>query len=98
MDTPQSEESTLTAAGKAIQGLVLEHLSQGMVVFALVLLGYGAIEATGAARVVAVSVGALGVVLPFVGWRRHWSDVSTWLLLLPMSVAIMGAFVWAARG
>lgn len=96
MDAPDSEESTLTAAARAVQGLVLERLAVGMVVIALALIAFGVIEVTGAARAVAVIVGFLGVVMPFAGWRRHWSDAVMWLVLLPLAVAIMVAFSWDA--
>lgn len=98
MDTPESEESTLEAAAKAIQGIVLERLAVGMVLIALVLILYGAVEATGAARVGAVTVGIAGVVMPLASWRLHWSDAAGWLTLLPLTVAILVAFAWASRG
>ncbi|WP_114423728.1 hypothetical protein [Nocardioides houyundeii] len=98
MSTPESEESTVTAAARALQGLVLERLAVGMVVIALALIVYGAVEGGGAARVFAVTVGVLGVVMPLAGWRLHWSDAVMWLVLLPLTLGILVAFSWASRG
>ena len=98
MDTSESGGSTSGAAGRAIQGLLLERLAVGMVLAAFLLLAYGAVEGRGAARVAAVAVGALGISAPLAGWRLHWSDSAMWLVLLPTVVAIFVSFAWVSRG
>lgn len=90
--------STTAAAARAIQGVILERLAVGMVVIALALLVYGAVEGRGPARAVAVVVGVLGIAAPLAGWRLHWSDAVTWLVLLPLMVAILASFAWVSAG
>jgi len=95
MSTHQPGGST-TAAVRAIQGLVLERLTVGMVVIASALIVYGAVEGRGVARGVAVLVGVIGVAAPVASWRLHWADALTWLVLLPLIVAIFASFAWVS--
>lgn len=98
MSTPQTGGSTAGTAARAIQGVMLERLAVGMVVIALALLVYGAVDGRGAARIAAVLVGLLGIGVPLAGWRLRWSDTLMWLVLVPLLVAIFASFAWVSRG
>ena len=98
MSTPDSGGSTTAAAARAIQGVVLERLAVGMVVIALALLVYGAVDGRGLARWAAVAVGVLGVAAPLASCRLHWSDAVSWPVLLSLVVAIFVSFAWVSSG
>lgn len=92
-DTQSGAARTLLAL---VLGVVLDQLAVGSVVIGLVLTAYASTEADGPARPGAVVVGVLAVVMPFVSWKRHWSDTVSWLVLGPLALAVLAAFVWAA--
>lgn len=87
--------STTGAFGRAVQGLVLERLAVGVVLIGLVDVVAAFAGATGAARVLALVVGAGVVVVTVVGWRRRWSDPAMWGAMLVAGAAAFTAFVAA---
>jgi hypothetical protein len=87
--------STAGAFGRMVQGMVLERFTIGVVLMGLVDIVAAFAEATGAARVLALVVGAGVVVVTIVGWRRRWPDPVMWGAMLVAAAAAFAAFVVA---
>ena len=93
----QPPRSAARELAHLLQGVVLDRTALGVVLLGIVVVLAGLLEATGAARAVAIAVGALGALAVLVGWRRHWRDRVLWPVVLGAAVAELAAFVTATR-
>ena len=89
------EESTARAAGRALQGLVLERLTLGVVLLGIVVVAAGLLEAEGARRLLVVLAGVVVAAVPVLGWRRQWGDQAMWGAALVCTALGFAAFVAA---
>jgi hypothetical protein len=95
---PGDSDSTVGAFGRAVQGVVLERFTIGVVLMALVDLVAAFAEADGARRVLACVVGLGVLAVTATGWRRHWPDPVMWGAMLVAGAATFAAFVVAVSG
>jgi hypothetical protein len=95
MEPDSRHESTLGAAGRAVQGLLLERFRIGVALMAAVVIAAGLLEGEGAARAFAIVVGLLCLVGWVVSLRARWSDAATWAFVVAAMVAEIAAFTWA---
>lgn len=92
MNVAGEDDTTAAQIGKLTVGWMLDQLAIGMVMFGLVVIAAGLLSASGATRVTVVLVGVVGVVAPFIAWRRHWPDRLQWLAFVPLTVILFAAF------
>ena len=99
--TPASSSKTAVGAAAAaglLEGLARDALVTGAVLFGLITSVAGATSGEPAWVAAGLSVGVVGLVLPFVALGRKWSVGRTWLVLagvLAAEVATM-TLIWTS--
>ena len=92
-------EDGMTAAGflaRSVQGFVLDAATNGAVFVSLVVLVAGLVTAQPAWIALGIVVGIAGVVLPWTGLARTWSDPVMWAVALPVLLVDLAvlALMW----
>lgn len=83
---PDPEPGIAASAGGLVEGFLRDWMTNGAVLFSLVVIAAGLFEGEGAGRVLAVVVGVVGTVVAFVTIRKAWSPARTWLTVLAILV------------
>jgi hypothetical protein len=71
---------------RVMQGLVLDALTNGAAFLSLIVLIAGVITKQPAWIALGVVVGLVGMVLPWTGMARKWSDPVMWAVAVPVIV------------